>query len=251
MKSILDRYIDRVLVYANKPEAEAETIRAELQDHLQEKVEDLTKSGMPREEATLEALRQHGAPKIIGYKLRGPFPWIDVRTHGTARGFIAIGPRAVGVVAMGGFAVGIFAFGGFACGLVSTGGFALGLLLAWGGFGMGGMVSAGMALGLVAVGGMAVGLVAAGGYSVGAWVPYGWHHANAIKFHSDALSYYTPQNVPPFLKSLEPLLNIANSINVYFVFVMPAFLLTLLLLNFMMYREGKRVRAEDDWLIDG
>ncbi|MCE0497113.1 MAG: permease prefix domain 1-containing protein [Methylacidiphilales bacterium] len=244
MNSILDRYLDRVLVYANKPGPKAEAIRKELKDHLLQKVDDLIKSGVPREEATLEALRQHGSPKIIGYKLRGPFPWIDIRTHGTARGVIAIGPRAVGIFAMGGYAMGIFTFGGFCCGLFSVGGFALGLLFAWGGFGMGGIASGGMTLGVVAVGGMAAGVVVAGGLAVGAWVPYGLHHGNVI-------SHYTPANVPPLLKSLDPILNDTAQITDHFAIIMPAFLLTLLAFQFLLYREGKRVASEDDWLIDG
>jgi hypothetical protein len=244
MKSILDRYLDRVLVYANKPASESEAIRKELKDHLQQKVEDLVKNGLPREEATLEALRQHGSPKVIGYKLRGPFPWIDIRSYGTARGVIAIGPKAVGIFAFGGFAVGIFSFGGFSLGLFSVGGFALGLLFAWGGFGMGGVVSAGMALGIVAVGGMAVGLLAAGGAGVGAWVPHGWNHPGST-------SHYTDANVPPFLRSLNPLLNDAIWFTDHFTIVMPVFMFTLIVFNFVQYRERRRVEADDAWLIDG
>jgi hypothetical protein len=86
MTSILDRYLDRVLVYANQPEPKAEAIRKELKDHLLQKVDDLVKNGLSHEEATLEALRQHGPTKDIGYWLRGPFPWIDIRSQGTARG---------------------------------------------------------------------------------------------------------------------------------------------------------------------
>jgi hypothetical protein len=244
MKSILDRYLDRVLVYANKPEAEAEAIRKELKDHLMQKVDDLAKNGLSREEATFEALRQHGDPRTIGYKLRGPFPWIDIRTQGTARGVIAIGPRAVGIFAFGGFAAGIFAFGGFSLGLFSAGGFALGLLCAWGGFGMGGVVSGGMALGIVAVGGMAVGLLAAGGAGVGAWVPTGWNHPGSI-------SHYTDATVPPILRALRPLLNDAIWFTDHFTIVMPVFMGSLIAINFLMYREGKRVASGGDWLIDG
>ena len=244
MKRILDRYLDRVLIYANKTEPEAGAIRKELRDHLLQKVEDLVKDGLPREEATLEALRQHGPPKIIGYKLRGPFPWIDIRSHGTARGVIAIGPRAVGIFAFGGWAMGVFAFGGFSLGLFSAGGFALGLLYAFGGFGMGGVVSAGMAIGVVAAGGTAVGVVAVGSPGIGEWVPYGWHHGEVI-------SHYTTTNVPPFLKSLEPLLNMAVSINRYMPVILPIYVLVVLALASLQIREGKRVRSEDDWLIDG
>jgi hypothetical protein len=244
MKSILDRYLDRVLLYANKPESESGAIRQELKDHLLQKVEDLVGGGLPREEAILEALRQHGPPRVIGYRLRGPFPWIDVRTHGTARGVIAIGPRAIGIFAFGGQAMGVFAVGGFSMGLFSAGGFTLGLLYAWGGLGMGGIISAGVALGVVAAGGVAVGVVAVGDPGIGAWVPYSWHHGNAI-------SHYTAQNVPQVLRSLEPLLNTAVSINKYFVIIMPLSMIVIFVVIALQNREGKRVCSEDDWLIDG
>jgi hypothetical protein len=244
MISILDRYLDRVLVYANKPESESEAVRKELKDHLLQKVDDLAKNGLSREEATLEALRQHGSPRVVGYGLRGPFPWIDIRSHGTARGVIAIGPKAVGFFAFGGFAVGIVSFGGFSLGLFSAGGFALGLLCAWGGFAGGGIVSGGMVLGAVAVGGMAVGLVTAGGASVGAWVPHGLTLAGSI-------SHYTDANVPPFLKSLEPVLNDEIRFTDHFTIIMPVFMFTLIVVNFAMYRERNRVQADDGWLLDG
>jgi hypothetical protein len=239
----LNRYLDRVLVYANKPEAEATSVRQELKDHLLQKIEDLAAGGMPREEAVLEALRQHGSPKVVGYGLRGPFPWVDIRSHGTARGVIAIGPKAVGVFAFGGLAVGIFAVGGFSLGLFSAGGFALGLLMAWGGFATGGVVSGGMALGVVAVGGMAVGLVAAGGSALAEWVPQGWTQ-------SGSSSHYTDANVPPILKSLEPLLNGAMQFTDHFVIIMPIFLMVLILINFIQHREINRVQSGDGWLID-
>jgi len=241
MKSILDRYLDRVLVYANKPESESEAIRQELKDHLLQKVEDLAAGGVSREEAVLDALRKHGSPKIIGYRLRGPFPWIDIRSQGTARGVIAIGPRAVGIFAFGGFAIGLVAFGAVALGLFSTGGFALGLLFVWGGFGIGGIVTAGIAIGAVAVGGVAIGAVAAGGKVIAAWAPYG----------SESVSHYAAKNVPPLLKSLAPLLGIAGCINRHFAICLPLFYLMLFSMMYLQYREGRRVRAKDDWLLDG
>jgi hypothetical protein len=244
MKSIIDRYLDRVLLYANKSEAESAAIRLELKDHLSQKVEDLVGSGLPREEAIMETLRQHGSPKVIGYKLRGPFPWIDIRSYGTARGVIAIGPRAIGIFAFGGWAMGVFAFGGFSLGLFSAGGFALGLLFAWGGFGIGGVACAGTAVGIIAAGGLALGVVAVGNPGIGAWVPYGWHHGEII-------SHYTSKNVPLVLRSLEPLLNTAVSINKYFLIIMPLSIMALLALSSLQIRELKRVRREDDWLIDG
>jgi hypothetical protein len=248
MKNILDRYLDRVLLYANKPESESEAIRQELKDHLLQKVDDLAGSGLPREEAILETLRQHGSPKIIGYKLRGSFPWIDIRSHGTARGVIAIGPRAIGIFAFGGVAVGVFACGGAAIGLFSAGGFALGLLFAWGGLGIGGVVSAGGAIGIVAAGGLAVGVVAAGGLAVGAWVP-------PIGDHAVIHSHYTAGNVPAFLRSLEPVLNAdffsTIFISKYMAIIMPSFMVAVFMLNLLQHREGKRVSPKDDWLING
>jgi hypothetical protein len=244
MKSILDRYLDRVLLYANKPDSGSEAIRQELKDHLLQKVDDLIADGLPKEEALLEALRQHGPPRVIGYRLRGPFPWIDIRSHGTARGVIAIGPRAVGIFAFGGWAMGVFACGGFSLGLFSFGGFALGLLFAFGGFGIGGIVSAGFACGLVAAGGVAIGLVAVGNPGIGLWVPHGWHHGGVI-------SHYTAANVPPVLKSLEPLLNTAVLINRYILIIMPVYMLSVAALCFLQIREGKRVSSGgDDWLLD-
>jgi hypothetical protein len=243
MKSILDRYLDRVLIYANKPEPQSAAIRRELKDHLLQKVDDLIANGVPKEEATLEALRQHGAPKLIGYKLRGPFPWIDIRSHGTARGVIAIGPRAVGIFAFGGVAVGVFACGGAAVGLFSAGGVALGLLFAFAGLGIGGMVNAGIAMGIVAVGGLALGVVAAGAYAMGAWVP-------PVTTY-ESISYYPVGNAPPFLRSLESLLNADFRISQYMVIIVPVYLLMILAVRSLQYREGKRVRSENDWLIDG
>ena len=172
MKSILDRYLDRVLVYANQPEPKAEAIRKELKDHLLQKVDDLAETDCRSEEATLEALRQHGPTKDIGYRLRGPFPWIDIRSQGTARGVIAIGPRAVGIFAFGGVASGVVACGAVAVGLFSAGFLAVGLIFAWAFLGVGGLVMAFAAIGLVVDGYWAVGIIAADGIASGLWVPY-------------------------------------------------------------------------------
>lgn len=244
MKNILARYLDRVLVYANKTEVEAEPIRRELKDHLMQKIDDLVATGLSKEEALLEALRQHGSPKTIGYKLRGPFPWIDIRSQGTARGVIAIGPRAVGIFAFGGMAVGVVACGGAAVGIVSAGGLAVGLLFAWAGLGIGGVVAAGMAVGLIATGGLAIGMVAEGAQSIGFWVPQ-WGHPG------DAISYYTAQNVPAFLRSTEPLLNSVVLFSRYFAIITPIYILAVFALSYLQFREQKRVASADDWLIDG
>lgn len=242
MKSILDRYLDRVLIYANKSGLEAEAIRTELKDHLLQKMDDLVKSGLPREEATLEALRQHGAPKVIGYRLREAFPWIDIRSQGTARGVIAIGPRAVGIFAFGGMAIGVVACGGMAVGLVTAGGLALGLLLTWGGLAVGGIASGGVAVGVVAAGGLSVGMVAVGGTAFGMWVPYA----------QEVTSYYTRDNVPALLKSLGMLLHNLSFFYRFFILFLTLYIAAIMALNGVMWREAKRVTPEDDdWLING
>jgi hypothetical protein len=248
MKSLIDRYIDRVLLVANKTGPDADQIRRELHDHLLQKSEDLVISGLPREEATLEALRQHGSPRDIGYRLRGPFPWIDIRTRGTARGVIAIGPKAVGVVAFGGFATGIIAFGGVACGLISMGGFALGLLVAFAGFGVGGIAFGGFTAGIVAAGGYVVGIVAVGGEGCALWVPWIAHGAHGGT--GDVISYYTAANVPPLLKSLAQLMKIPEMLSRYPQIIWPLYGLALFAMSYLQTRERKRIRSDFDWLVD-
>ena len=161
MSKAIDDYLDRVMRYANRRDADdAAKVRAELEDHLREKVERLTEAGEPPEDAVFQALRENGHPRVVGYALRPRFPLVDVRVHGTARGVVAIGPRAVGVVAYGGVAVGVLAVGGVSVGVVSLGGVALSLLLAWGGVGVAllGLAYAGLALGLVGIGGTGAGV---------------------------------------------------------------------------------------------
>ena len=67
----------------------------------------------------------------------------------TAKGFIAIGRKAVGVVALGQMAVGVIAVGQFAVGALAVGQFAGGILFGLGQF--------------------ATGLVAIGQFAAGAW----------------------------------------------------------------------------------
>ena len=246
MKSILDRYIDRVLLVANKTGPEAESIRRELRDHLAQKTDDLVAAGAPRDEALLEALRQHGSPRDIGYRLRGAFPWIDVRCRGTARGVIAIGPKAVGIVAFGGFATGVVAIGGVACGLISMGGFALGLLFAFAGFGVGGVVFGGFTAGIVAAGGYVAALVAVGGQGCALWVPWLVHGSSS----GDLTSYYTAANVPQYLKSLARLMAIPEALDRYPQIVWPVYGLAVFFLTWIQTRERKRIRSDFDWLVD-
>jgi hypothetical protein len=224
MSKLLDHYLDRVLAYANRPEPEARAIRAELKDHLLQKIEDLTAGGMGREDAAMEALRQHGNPRMIGYKLRPAFPWVDIRSRGTARGVIAIGPRAVGIFAFGGVAIGVVASGGFSCGLISAGGFAFGLLFAWAGFACGG----------IAIGGFSAGL------AYGLWGP------NADR----AVSYFAGKNVPDWLRGLKPLLGVGQFLGRHFIGFTISYVAVVFSLSALQRREELRLRKGEDWLLE-
>lgn len=171
MKGTIDRYLDKVMAVAAIDDTEKEaSIREELRDHLEMKVEALKSEGYDHAEALVKAVEDHGSPVIVGYRLR-PWRFVDIRVRGTARGVIAIGPKARGVLAIGGVAFGVFAFGGVAIGAFSFGGLALGALLAWGGCTIGGVAYGGLAVGIIAFGGMGVGIIASGGTAAGIWVP--------------------------------------------------------------------------------
>lgn len=169
MGRALDKYLDHVMAYANRKQRDAIAIRAELEDHLLQKIAELEAQGLPREDAVFQAIEDHGTARTVGYGLRKGFALLDVRTEGTARGFIAIGPKAVGVIAFGGVAVGLFAFGGLAIGAIAFGWFAVAALVSCGGISLAPM---GAALGLAVLGRIAIGMVAGGGLGVGLWVPW-------------------------------------------------------------------------------
>ncbi len=174
MSRILEKYLDHVMVYADRDERDSAEIRAELKDHLLKKMADLESEGLSHEDAVFEAIEDHGRPKTVGYGLRKR-RWIDVRTQGTARGFVAIGPRAVGTFAIGGIAVGVFSCGIAAIGFVSFSVVGIALFYC---YGMALAVApAGLATGTVAVGFMATGLwpcglLAVGRHAVGLYVQH-------------------------------------------------------------------------------
>ena len=242
MSQALEKYLDRVMIYANRNDNDAPQIRAELQDHLLKKISDLQADGLSYEDAIFEAIEQHGHPRTVGYGLRPRFPLVDVRTHGTARGFIAIGPKAVGVFAFGGAAFGVFAFGGFALGLVAMGGFALAALLSFGGFSVAliGFAYGGAALGLVAYGGFACGVIAVGGMAIGCWVPDA----------GQGLSYFNAENVPNYIRYLDAILTDKHIIKFvmigFYSILFPALLIQGLLAN----RERKRIENADPRLAE-
>ncbi|MHC4620124.1 MAG: hypothetical protein ACYTEQ_20445, partial [Planctomycetota bacterium] len=177
MSRALKKYLDQVMAYANRKRQDAIKIRTELEDHLLQKVAELETQGLPREDAVFQAIEDHGSARTVGYGLRKGFALLDVRTEGTARGFVAIGPRAVGVIAFGGVAVGLFAFGGFAIGAIAFGWLAVAALISCGGVSLAPM---GTALGLAALGRTAIGMVAGGGLAVGLWVPWAVDHVSFL-----------------------------------------------------------------------
>lgn len=118
------------------------------------------------------------------------------RERAVARGWIAIGSRAVGVVAIGNVAVGLVAFGNVALGLVG----ALGPLafggVAAGAIAVGAIALGGVAIGAIAVGGLAVGYAAIGGQAIG-WYALGGsvtakHAISAAASDPAAVSAFAP-----------------------------------------------------------
>jgi hypothetical protein len=222
MSQAIEGYLDRVMAYAHlRDEAEAKRVRTELRDHLLEKADVLTSKGTPREDAVYQTVKAHGPASIVGYGLRPKFPLVDVRTVGTARGVLAVGPKAVGVFAFGGMAIGVFAFGGLSIGVVGFGGFVLTLLAGWGGVTV-------TLLG-IALGGFAAGLVAIGGCSIGGWTPGG---PASIALIENQMPAWFPFN------ALSPRSWLVLTV----VFAM-VFLPSLLISNLSIMRENKRLRA--------
>ncbi|MEM6553713.1 MAG: hypothetical protein AAF750_16465 [Planctomycetota bacterium] len=186
MSLAIDDYLDRVLLYANRKDGAADQIRAELHDHLTQKVADLEAEGLSTADAEFRALKDHGHAKVVGYRLRPKFPLIDVRTTGTARGWIAVGPKAVGVVAMGGVGIGVINISGMGLGVIGLGGMMGCLLFAWSGIGVAGLLSlSGIAAGTIALGAITAG-VWAGGNASWAALPWadapGWIKTLAVVF---------------------------------------------------------------------
>jgi hypothetical protein len=169
MSRALQKYLDHVMIYANRKEDDAAKIRLELEDHLRQKITELEAQDLPSEDAVLQAIKAHGSPRTVGYGLRKGFPLFDVRTEGTARGIVAVGPRAVGVIAFGNVAVGLFAFGHICLGFIAFGAVALAGSVAVGGVSL---APLGAAVGLAAVGQVACGIIAGGGVAVGLSIPW-------------------------------------------------------------------------------
>lgn len=242
MSLALEKYLDRVMIIANRNETQALQIRAELKDHLLKKIEELQENGSSREDAIFKAIEEHGNPRTVGYGLRPRFPWLDVRTKGTARGFIAIGPRAIGVVAIGGLACGVLAYGGISVGLLSFGGIALALLAALGGltFAPIGLAYGGIAIGLMAIGGLALGITAMGGLAIGMLC--------LNEYSGQTISHFTADTAPNYMQSILNIMNSFLGTIIISFWISCIILLTIQLL--LSRKERQRIKNADPSLIE-
>lgn len=78
MVRALQKYLDGVMIHANRNEKDAARIRAELEDHLLKKIADLEAEGLSREDAVLRAIEELGSSQTVGCGLRKRFRWISV-----------------------------------------------------------------------------------------------------------------------------------------------------------------------------
>jgi hypothetical protein len=78
MSRALQKYLDGVMICANRNKKDAVHIRAELEDHLLKKIADLEADGLPREDAVFQAIEDHGRPRTVGYALRKHSRWLSL-----------------------------------------------------------------------------------------------------------------------------------------------------------------------------
>jgi hypothetical protein len=166
-KVAIDVRLDEVVLRALEKEPERRWQRAA---EIGSRVEDIAaRPAPPTGEDLVTVATWRGWPLV--HLARGVDP--TTGQPRTARGLVAIGPRAVGaiaiggrargLVALGGLATGVVAIGGVALGVVSLGGLSLGLGLGLGGLAVGALAWGGVAVGGIALGGVATGAVAGGG----------------------------------------------------------------------------------------
>lgn len=74
----LQKYLDGVMIHANRNEKDAARIRAELEDHLLKKIAALEAEGLSGEDAVLRAIEELGSSQTVGCGLRKRFRWISV-----------------------------------------------------------------------------------------------------------------------------------------------------------------------------
>lgn len=244
MNKIIHLYLDRVLAQAELPPERAAEVRAELEDHLRSSYETRIERGQTEEEAAWAAIREMGHPVRVGRRIARPFSWIDIRSNGTAKGVIAIGPRAVGVFAFGGIAVGGVAVGGISVGVISLGGLGLGIL-AWAGLSLGVFACGGLSVGLLAAGGLAVGAVAAGSEAYGLTVL-------GMGRHAIAHAYYAADQVPAWLEALKPWMAVPKFILRYagWILLLQNLIVVACVVALMVHGARQRRESEQDWLFE-
>ncbi len=78
MSRTLQKYLDGVMIYANRNEKDTAQIRAELEDHLLKKIAALEAEGLSREDAVFGAIEELGSSQTVGCGLRKRFQWFSV-----------------------------------------------------------------------------------------------------------------------------------------------------------------------------
>ncbi len=234
------------MIYANRKKEDAAQIRAELEDHLLKKIADLEESGLSREDAVFDAIETHGHPRTVGYGLRKRFPLLDVRTHGTARGFIAVGPKAIGIIAVGGVAIGLFSYGGISFGFLSLGLLSLGLIFSIGGFSLAplGFAYGAIALGLMAFGLLSFGVNAVGLLAISLVEPELVYVSDSLR----VISYFTSETAPYYLLQIKGLV-----VNLWGWTWLPFWISCIVMLAVQLVlsrRERKRIKKTDMKLVE-
>jgi hypothetical protein len=232
-------YLDQVLSYAGLPSNEAAKARHELADHLLSRVDDLEKQGASRDDAAFRAIYEHGQPIDVGYGLRPRCPWVDVRLRGTARGVLAVGPKAVGIFSCGIVSTGIVSCGVVSFGVLSAGLVTFALALGLGAISVGTISLGANAIGLVAAGLNSAGVLCAGINSIGIWVFQG----------QNALSYFDEKSAPTWLQNVGNMISWNSSEATYSLAPYAAILFVVILaaIHFGI-REYKRVKSCHPWI---
>jgi hypothetical protein len=119
------------------------------------------------------------------------------------------------------------------------GGMCLAALFAFAGMGIGTVVYGGFAIGLIASGGFAAGIVVLGGFSVGLWAE-----------GAMAISYFEFEEAPKIIKAILMFIGEGRRLFILFPLLLTSLLLILMAAsNIVIYRENKRLREMDPWLL--
>ena len=238
MSEAIETYVNKVLTYADPLPKDRDAVEHEVRDHLYTKVERLVQDGVPLEDAVYRAVRDYGPARRAGYGRRRPDRLLDIRIEGTARGVVAIGPRAVGVVAMGGLTCGVVSFGAVSVGVIGFGALTLGLVAACG---------AVAASPLLATGAAAVGLIAVGQSAVGA-IAFG---NTAMGLVAEGQATQTPGTAPAWIKALRSWIPTGGLLTGLVVTLHAAIgLATLVPCLLLQAREIKRLKRADPEAFD-